>query len=504
MDRVIAKALHDPGAERLWDYRNPEAFDLRSIHDDRMRLLAAAALGVRRRGSSPGDEDWDDRVVRLLAEAEGIFWPGINWPNDDCPEDVGASVREELRLLRAGDEDVTGTWTEDIVQFAVGLAAMFAPGGPHADAVDGYGDSAFDPDRLPGVVSALEHAGAIDTPLPDHRERSVLELQRSNPLRGRLVPASSVEPTDRPDLVDRWVPGGVPIMVTAREGVGKSTYCVAMACSIAARHAFLGSPVTTSAGCVLYLAYEDRIGIVSAIDAWRRQTGIEDGSERLLVPDLAELPSISDADFIAHLEGAILGYGISLVIVDTFADASNIDDEDNSVAITRFMRPVKRMCERTGCTVVFAHHATKGTGVYRGSTAIAAGMRAEHILTPGDHGRLSVKGGKWNVGLPPRAVPLRIVSPDGERGRGVIALDEKRLASDGVDDDLLLERMRDLGGSAPGEIRLIDLETFAESELGWPRGSNGRVSRLTNGWRERMLKANSIVEGSKSGWYSAL
>lgn len=468
--------------------------DLESVADRRLQLLLAARMRLQGEGASPQD---DAECDSLVANMIGTFVANgeATWP----AEDIDADVRRELRALRRTRGAIPlpdlECWFDAIREHIAWIAGL--------DSSQGSGGEALD-DTLRSIGDALVACGVLER----SREvfRSLIAPYRDNPLRAGIGRPSDSPAPSRDDLIDRWVPAGVPILVSAREGVGKSSYLVSVAASFAPGRQFLGlPPVGDHVGGVLFLPFEDRNGVLASLDAWERFHGLS--AEHVRVPTSSDLLAgarLHDAGFCADLEALIVSEAFSLVLVDTFAEAMDLQDEINASEVTAKMRPLKQLIERTGCSVLLSHHHAK-TGGARGSTAILASVRAEHVLAPLGPRRLSARGGKWNAGLPPRAIALRTVSPDGERGRGVVILDGDDSTKRQSDDDLLLERAQELmDETGAGEFRLIDLEPFAESELGWTRGRNGRVSKLTNGWRDRSLKSHRIAESGRSGWFSLM
>src|SRR5690606_7311294 len=63
------------------------------------------------------------------------------------------------------------------------------------------------------------------------------------------------------------------------------------------------------------------------------------------------------------------------VIVDSLAAyAEHVADENNAASWTRELKGIVEVARSTNVAMVILHHASKGTGAYRGSTAIGANV----------------------------------------------------------------------------------------------------------------------------------
>ena len=92
--------------------------------------------------------------------------------------------------------------------------------------------------------------------------------------------------------------------------------------------------------------------------------------------------------------------GHPLVIIDTLAVWSGLDDENDASETTRAVVRWTELASRTGAAVIIVHHSRKGGGQFgesiRGSTAILAtvamSMELSHIGTETDDRRLDIRG----------------------------------------------------------------------------------------------------------------
>jgi hypothetical protein len=95
---------------------------------------------------------------------------------------------------------------------------------------------------------------------------------------------------------------------------------------------------------------------------------------------------------IASLESVVRELGASVTVVDCLSEwvAGIIDNENDASQWVPHLRAFRDLATCTGCAVVLLHHANRGTGTIRGSSAIGAGVDAVIELKPVD-GDLTVR-----------------------------------------------------------------------------------------------------------------
>jgi hypothetical protein len=160
-----------------------------------------------------------------------------------------------------------------------------------------------------------------------------------------------------PQLV--WT--GRVTLAAGREKGGKSTLVAAGCATLTNGGYFLGQ--YTPCGSVLWLS-ADNESLYDQVARFRR-FGAEP-QNLYLVTDWDRTPS-------ALLRVAA---GASVVVIDTLASFAElaVADAGSSSAWTPIMMSIKRCANETGAGIILIHHASKGTGTYRDSTAIGAGV----------------------------------------------------------------------------------------------------------------------------------
>ena len=149
-------------------------------------------------------------------------------------------------------------------------------------------------------------------------------------------------------------------LLAAREKLGKSTFAAWLAARLSRGQEIFG--VRTKAGRVLWVGLEENIG-----DAARRFKHMNADVSILLIDRLA-----GDGGF-EQLKAEIIAAKPRFVIIDSLsAYARDIEDESNSTACTRLLKPLVDFIHTQPIALLILHHSTKNGGGYRGSTAIGA------------------------------------------------------------------------------------------------------------------------------------
>jgi len=206
-------------------------------------------------------------------------------------------------------------------------------------------------------------------------------------------------------LVDKLIPKGALVFITADPFRGKTILTYNLATDIAQGKPFLGRK--TKEAKVLLIPLEDGKGLIK-----KRLLTMGVPTENIYI---AANPR-RDNKF-EHLEDFILAYGIELVIIDPFAFVESSKDENAAKDITCLLDKFKGIIERTGATIILVHHHNKGGSfdqhAIRGSTGIQAAADVLLQLFPvGNSGKVRLKmssryNGNDEIKLKPNSETLR-------------------------------------------------------------------------------------------------
>jgi hypothetical protein len=219
----------------------------------------------------------------------------------------------------------------------------------------------------PGLEQVDENASANAEENEGANARPTDGLTRSRTLREIVAHPENVTP---PEPV---VPGlawrGRITLVSAREGVGKSTLFAAAAAAVTTGGTFLGGPCLT--GPVVWVLIEEALPDL-ALRAIRFQTDAD-------LLHVLERPEVPLASLIAEVDR----WMPALVVVDTlhrFASAerhaarSRATDASASEAWSPLMVELDRIARRSNAAVVLSAQAVKASGEYRDSSEIGHGV----------------------------------------------------------------------------------------------------------------------------------
>ena len=194
------------------------------------------------------------------------------------------------------------------------------------------------------------------------------EMQRQHRTRWRLDELMENDSIMRPPppIVPRLAWAGRSTLLAAREKAGKSTLTGYLTAAVSNGTPFLGEPCQR--GTVLVIGLEEFIG-----DTARRLRHFEaDATRVFLVDRFAGDPSIRPEEFRAHVEAV----DPQLVIIDSLTAYSHgqIQDDNNATQMAKVVQPLTDVVHQLGIALILIHHAAKGNGKYRGSTAIGGGV----------------------------------------------------------------------------------------------------------------------------------
>lgn len=199
---------------------------------------------------------------------------------------------------------------------------------------------------------------------------------------------------NRPAAIDMVLPGmiaGTVGALVAQGGAGKSWIALELAVAVAGGPDLLGMGIAAR-GPVLYLPAEDPHlalehrfhAVAPQLDAEARQTLSEHleviplmgRSVDLLVPAWVEVV-------------ARLGDGRRLIVLDTLR-RFHTGDENSGSDMARLLGVLEQICERTGASILFLHHSSKGAALNGGSDQQQA-SRGSSVLVD------NIRGGQFNV-----------------------------------------------------------------------------------------------------------
>ncbi len=239
-----------------------------------------------------------------------------------------------------------------------------------------------------------------------------------------------------PPVLDFVLPGllaGTVGMIVGPGGVGKTTFLIQLAMSLAAGNSIgCGLPFKTETpGKVVLVAAEETASILSHrlhainryvmeelsgsfLDGVTPTTVMDSWTHNLcIVPTSSASHYLTNGDEVTQFykDLCALAKGARLIIVDPLRRLHGGDENDSS-AMTDMVQALERLARQTGAAVVVAHHANKvfvsGAGnaasASRGSSALTDGVRWQVNLSkpPGD----SEEGGD---GVPSSIVRLEFV-----------------------------------------------------------------------------------------------
>lgn len=244
----------------------------------------------------------------------------------------------------------------------------------------------------------------------------------------KLTPASQIKTTVTEWLIENWIPRGSVTLLAGREGIGKSTVAVDWVAQATRGELTNGDPLNVG-----YVVTEDSrehtvvprllaagadIDRVAFIDATFR-----DPTDPAIVYDgPLDLPG----DF-QLLEKTIEHNDIGLVILDAAKSVMNANLNDyKDTDVRKFLEPMSKCAERTGCTFVglahFGKKETSDTGkLLSGSSAWSQVARSVvSVVADNEQGTIKVWNSKANLAKREMTMEARISSApfrtsDGEK-----------------------------------------------------------------------------------------
>ncbi len=214
------------------------------------------------------------------------------------------------------------------------------------------------------LKKAPDHTAA---PIPKEPSAAELEPLRARSLRELLADPHASDPP--PVVVPCLAWRGRLTLISATEGLGKSTLFSAAAAAVSAGRPFLGAPCTP--GPVLWVLVEEHPS-----DAIARATFTE------TAPDtwhLLNLLGVEPKDRLLALEAEIQRVAPVLVVIDTLHSFASVDDGHQASEWQRLLDQLRALAASSNAAFLMSAQAVKATGDYRDSSAI--GHLVDVVLT---------------------------------------------------------------------------------------------------------------------------
>jgi 5S rRNA maturation endonuclease (ribonuclease M5) len=221
------------------------------------------------------------------------------------------------------------------------------------------------------AVNGTDQQGscADDTTTTSARERPRETLRELDI--ERLI---ATAPAPVPFVLEPVLVEGCVTMLAGREGRGKSMLALAIAAALG-RGALLldvaGMPVGLG-GRVLYIDAEN-----GEPEIHRRLHGLDVQSGRLAYVEADGFDLRRELGRVEHL---VAKHKPRLLVLDSMRSLAPGLDENDSQEVEAALRPVVRLTQRLGISTLILHHASRGSGEYRGSTAIGAAVELGFTL----------------------------------------------------------------------------------------------------------------------------
>lgn len=187
------------------------------------------------------------------------------------------------------------------------------------------------------------------------------------------------------------LPYGVVGSIISPGGVGKSAFALSLACQIAGGPCLTGLQ-TDEIGKVVYVAGEDPENVIEhrlfAVGEHCNQVERETIDENLtVIPASGKILDILSKETQAYFEE--LATGKTLLILDTLR-VIHTADENDSGAMSNVVGHLKRIANKTQCSIIFLHHTNKNSmnnsagneqQASRGSSVLVDNIRWQGYLT---------------------------------------------------------------------------------------------------------------------------
>ena len=182
-------------------------------------------------------------------------------------------------------------------------------------------------------------------------------------------------------LIDDFLLEATLIGLVAPPKAGKTFWAVMMAVCIATGRPFFGYKVNGPAK-VVWVAGEDLEHLPNRIHAVMEQYDFSQEERALYDENFIYFRretrfNLSDPMLVETFlqDISALGDACSLVVFDTYAKTSGIDDENSASSTGEVFRQLERIRSAANAAVLILHHTTKGGRTSRGSSAFDASVR---------------------------------------------------------------------------------------------------------------------------------
>lgn len=216
--------------------------------------------------------------------------------------------------------------------------------------------------RLPSV-SSDPIGDPEEPPARRFQPKRIRELINANPLDWQIV---------------GLIPHKSLVIFAGQANVGKTFQLTDLAAAVAKGGTFANSFDVVRKGPVVFLLGEGVAGFGVRAMAAGHNHGLDlDGedADRILVwtaqPNLAAPSDDEIEELVAEIKA--IHPTIEMLIIDPLASAIPGADENDAKEMTKVIETAKRLQKLLDCTVVIAHHSSKGGAALRGSTALRAG-----------------------------------------------------------------------------------------------------------------------------------
>jgi hypothetical protein len=180
-------------------------------------------------------------------------------------------------------------------------------------------------------------------------------------------------PDPVPFVLEPLLVAGCVTMLAGREGRGKSMLALAIASALGRDEPpdVAGMDVSLG-GRALYIDAEN-----GEPEIHRRLHGLDVQSGRLAY---AEADGFDLRRELWRVEQLVARHDPRLLVLDSMRSLAPGLDENDSQEVEAALRPVVRLTQRLKIATLILHHASRGSGEYRGSTAIGAAVELGFTL----------------------------------------------------------------------------------------------------------------------------
>jgi hypothetical protein len=182
--------------------------------------------------------------------------------------------------------------------------------------------------------------------------------EKAKPARFASISADDFE--DAPPLawkIKGVLPSAELAVVYGASGSGKSFFVFDMLASIARGEEWRGHKVAQ--GECVYLCAEGATGMRSRVKAYKQHREIK-GRGQLPIRFITDAPNLTKEEDVIPLVREIRKHGkVSVVVVDTFAQAMVGENENTGEAVGKAIAHCRQISKHTGAMVVLIHHSGK-------------------------------------------------------------------------------------------------------------------------------------------------